>query len=252
MTVSFHFGAAAALVLVLAAPASMAQSAEHHPHWGYKGEAGPAHWSELSPDNAACAAGKQQSPVDIDNAGSADLPALEISWPKGTYTVVNNGHTIQANAPAGGTLTIAGKVYDLVQFHFHTPSEHTTAGKPASMEVHFVHREHGGQKLSVVGVLIEDKGASRTLHDIMSAAPPEENKTAELTLDPATLLPASHAYWSYEGSLTTPPCSEIVHWIVLKAPLEAGKDDIAAFRKLFPMNARPVQPLDGRKLLASP
>ena len=210
--------ACAAAVLILV---PVAASDTHAAHWSYSGPGAPEHWADLSSDNAACAAGKRQSPVDIVQSAPASLPALAIAWAKGKYTVVNNGHTIQLDAPAGGTLTVAGRVYDLVQFHFHAPSEHTQGGKPAAMEVHFVHRERGGTNLAVLGVFIDAGRPNPTFASIMAAAPRAAGKTSEIVLDPAALLPAAKA-------------------------------DIAKFRALYPMNARPVQPLNGRTISVAP
>lgn len=241
-------GLAGALAFLCMAAASAAD----HAHWGYSGEGGPEHWGQLSPEFATCAAGKKQSPIDLARGKTVLVSGLDIAWAKGPYTLVNNGHTIQANAPAGGTLTIDDKHYDLLQLHFHAPSEHEIKGRTAPMEIHFVHREQGGTNLVVIGVMITPGGKNAAFSELMAAAPHDEGKTATVTFDPKTLLPASHGYWTYEGSLTTPPCSEIVHWIVMKDPLRVDQADIAKFTALYPMNARPVQPLNGRAVSVSP
>lgn len=240
--------AAATCLLALAAHA-----AGHGPHWQYQGHhAGPGHWAELDPAFESCAKGMQQSPVDIRHAIKTELPALEFDYHPVSPTIVNNGHTVQVNLPAGQTLKVGAQSYELLQFHFHTPSEETVAGKHTAMVAHFVHRNAAGQ-LGVVGVLIQPGATNAAFQPVFAHLPrPGEKITVEdLTLDLAALLPADKHYYSYEGSLTTPPCSEGVNWMVLKTPIKLGAAQIKAFRRLFNANARPVQPLNGRVIMES-
>jgi len=238
---------AAATLVVLAACAAHAEG--HAPHWVYKGSHGdPAHWGALDPAFEACAKGQTQSPIDISKTVKTDLPALTFAYASSMPTLVNNGHTIQVNLPSGSSLKIGDQSYELLQFHFHTPSEETVAGKHAAMVAHFVHRNRAGE-LGVIGVLMEQgKKQNAAFAGIFEhlPRPGEKIMVDELTLDLAALLPTDKHYYAYEGSLTTPPCSQGVHWMVLKTPVMMGAEQIKAFRRLFSANARPIQPLNGR------
>lgn len=221
-------------------------------HWSYEGDTGPANWGSLGAENAVCSAGSQQSPVNVVGATKADLPALEVSWPKQGGTIVNNGHTIQVNI-SGGTLAAARDGYELVQYHFHAPSEHLVDGKRFPMEVHFVHKARQGNGLGVLGVLMSEGKPNAAFAKLMDAMPKEAGKEvpAPAGADPNAFLPRSLAYWKYEGSLTTPPCSEVVDWMLLTQPVEVAKADIAKFTGLYPMNARPAQTVNRRFILRS-
>lgn len=218
-------------------------------HWSYEGEARPERWSELDASFKACATGDQQSPVDLSKTINADIGSATPSWSKQAYEIVNNGHTIQANAAPGDGLLLDGQRYELKQFHFHTPSEHAIAGHRTAMEVHFVHA-HASGRLAVVGALMVPGKANAAFAGVMAKAPKTAGKTKlAAAIDPMTFWPQGGIY-RYEGSLTTPPCSEIVDWIVFERPVEVAAADIAAFKAIFPMNARPLQPLNRRFLLA--
>lgn len=221
-------------------------------HWSYEGATGPDHWSQMNAASKVCGAGSQQSPVDIKNGIKAQLPALNISWHNRVDTMVNNGHTIQLNVVPGSTLEVGGQSYGLLQFHFHHPSEHLIGGKSFPMEVHFVHGNPAGE-LAVLGVMMMPGSANATFSKIAATMPAHAGKLvkADATIDPHTLLPAQHSYYRYEGSLTTPPCSEVVNWLLLREPVEVAKADIDAFAKLYPMNARPIQKMDRRFVLTS-
>ena len=219
-------------------------------NWGYAGATGPEHWGDLAAENMACSVGSQQSPLDITGAIEARLPAIEPDWTKGG-TILNNGKTIQIDVPAGGTLRRGAKVYDLVQYHFHAPSEHRVEGQPFAMEAHFVHRHAASGGLGVFGVLLA-QGAANPTFAVLAAAIPDEGAEASVDgIDPAGLLPASLAYWTYEGSLTSPPCSENVDWMIARMPVEVAAEDIAAFTARYSMNARPPRPANRRFILAS-
>jgi len=220
-------------------------------HWSYEGATGPDHWGSLGEANLACSAGSQQSPVDIAATIPADLPAVSVDWKKGGGKIVNNGHTIQVNMPAGSTLTRGDKVYELVQFHFHAPSEHKLGGKSFPMEVHFVHKAPGGTGYGVLGVFFSAGAANPAFAALAAAFPAEEGGEAEIDADPAGLLPSTLGYYAYEGSLTTPPCSEVVDWMVAKEPVEVAEADIARFTARYAMNARPLVPANRRFILSS-
>jgi len=220
-------------------------------HWSYEGATGPEKWGGLDAADAACSAGGQQSPIDITATISARQPPLKIGWTKRPDTIVNNGHTIQLGFAEGNTLDVGERRYALKQFHFHHPSEHLVEGKRFAMEVHFVHA--GTDGMAVVGVLVVAGKPNAMFKKIVSTMPREEGSPvpADPAIDPGGLLPTRRAYYHYEGSLTTPPCSETVDWIVLTHPIEVDEGDIARFAKLYPMNARPVQKRDRRFILSS-
>ncbi len=237
-------GAAAgfvALALAGGAPASE--------KWGYEGETGPEYWGTLSPEFAACSQGTQQSPVDVTGGVDAAIGDVAIHWKPAAWEVLNNGHTIQAQAEDAGHVTIGGKDYALLQFHFHAPSEHAIEGRRSPMEVHFVHKADDGA-LAVIGVMMEGGGENALFDSIMAVAP-EDIATAEMgEADARALLPDDKSDFRYQGSLTTPPCSEIVSWSVLQAPVSVSDQAIERFRALHDGNARPLQPLNRRYILA--
>ncbi|ACT58615.1 carbonic anhydrase [Hirschia baltica] len=222
-------------------------------HWAYSGPRGPAHWGEKDPANATCKTGTQQSPIDMQHTISAFANAPQIDWtPIKNGEVINNGHTLQLNVHDAGGLVQNGKTYKLIQFHFHTPSEHTIHGRHFPMEAHFVHKAEDGS-LAVVGVMFAE-GANNTQLDPLWWSAPSSPGSASVAfnLDIEDLLPTNRAAFRYQGSLTTPPCSEIVDWTVLQTPLNVSKTQIAAFRALFGDNARPTQPLYRRYVLETP
>jgi carbonic anhydrase len=219
-------------------------------HWGYAGKNPASHWGELQPDFAACKLGREQSPIDIRSSGKSAVPVpLEFSYTPGAAEVVNNGHTIQVNLASGGSVKLASGSAQLLQFHFHAPSEEKINGKSYPLVAHLVHKDAQGQ-LAVVGVLFKLGKPNAALAKVFAAMPAQAGGKASLAepFDAATLLPAQRSYWAFMGSLTTPPCSEGVRWQVLKTPVELSRAQLDAFRKLYPMNARPVQPLNGRKV----
>jgi carbonic anhydrase len=221
----------------------------HHPHWGYTADTGAKHWAEMQPDYVTCKLGKEQSPIDIRGAKKGELPAIDFGYQASPAEVVNNGHSIQVNLAAAGSAKLASGDYQLLQFHFHAPSEEKIRGKAYPMVAHMVHRDEAGN-LAVVAVLFKLGKENPGLAKVFAAMPAEVDGKAALAenFNPADLLPAKQGYYAYMGSLTTPPCSENVHWQVLKQPVELSKAQLAAFRKLYPMNARPVQPLNGRSI----
>lgn len=245
-------------------------AAAETPHFAYSGDNGPANWSNLSPEFAACQAGKSQSPLNVAGAQNVELPELDLHYSTLALSFVNNGHAVQANYAAGSTLADAyhdnapnrahvrydsgssighlGSTFELKQFHFHSPSEHQLNGKNMPAEVHFVHADEGGN-LAVIGVFVSEGAAHPTISRLWKDLPAEEGEDNDLDqpTSASDLLPASKDYYYYQGSLTTPPCSEGVRWLVMKEPIEMSAEQIAALKKAIGFdNNRPVQLINGR------
>lgn len=235
------------------------QTAEAAAHWGYEGKEGPEYWADLSPDFAACRQGVEQSPIDLSNSvavGTVPLerrlttPVLTVEQRARVLDLINNGHTIQVTNDVPMALDLRDEHFELVQFHFHAPSEHTFDGKHAPLEIHFVHKSAGG-RLAVLGALIEEGEHEPLLDPILDALParPGDSRHLEgLDLDMSQLRPLPQKYFAYEGSLTTPPCSEGVLWIVMGEMREFSPDQMAALTSHLHDNNRPVQPLGDRQL----
>jgi carbonic anhydrase len=220
--------------------------------WEYEGPRGAKHWSELDPAYALCNTGKAQSPVDIRNAQKVHLPPLRFEYKReAIHYVINNGYTIRVNyhdAPGSGSYLIVGdKRYQLTQFHFHRPSEEYIHGKRYDMVLHLMHRASDGEEAGVA-VLLTAGPANATVAELWDHMPLNEGQLAApgVELDPADMLPNTHGYYAYTGSVTAPPCTEGVKWFILKSPVNVSTSQIAAFAKLFPNDARPPQPLNGR------
>ena len=248
----FSFATVSAL-LVLASTTAGAADTPKPAHWDYRGAHGMAHWAKLDHGFEVCGSGRRQSPIDIRQATPAPLPALEFAYTAVAPAIVNNGHTIQVNVPAGQFLTVGGKRLELLQFHFHTPSEERVKGKASAMVAHLVHRDEDGH-LAVVAVLLESGRGGSPFDTVLGHLPRKAGQTltvADLSLDLQALLPKDRRYYDFEGSLTTPPCSEGVHWMVLREPVAVQLKSIQAFRALYANNARTVQPLGGREVRVS-
>ena len=218
-------------------------------YWSYEGDTGSERWGGLDPSFALCDGGLQQSPVDLAGAIPAGGGELRIQWQPSDGEVVDNGHTIQVNMKAGGAITLEDRQFSLLQFHFHLPSEHTVDGSSFPMEVHFVHQAEQGD-LAVIGVFMDAGEAHPALQAVWDAIPGDEEPPAQLAgFDPNALLPEGRGYSRYAGSLTTPPCSEEVSWVVMGEPISVSEAQVDALATLYPMNARPVQPLHRRFIL---
>jgi len=220
----------------------------HAVHWDYVGEMGPDKWGNEFP---TCAKGTKQSPLNIVGPFEKSKDVLAVSYKEGALKILNNGHTIQVNVEPGSTLKINKDVYNLLQFHFHRPSEEQIDGKPMAMVAHFVHKNAEG-KLAVLGVLLNEGKDNDAIKTIWEKAPKSEGP--ELVVDgvkfnPAVLVPAALTHYSYEGSLTTPPCTEGVNFFILKTTMDIGKKQVADFP--YKKNARPVQAVNGRKISAN-
>ena len=236
-----------------AASASHAAASNSHGgevHWTYEGETGPQAWGELKPEFNVCAIGKRQSPINIEEGSTLQGPAeaLQFSYRPSNATVVNNGHTIQVDMQGDNALLVRGSRYRLLQFHFHTPSEEQINYKRTAMVAHLVHKNDEGQ-LAVVAVLLEQGNANAFIDKVWTYMPLDAGDRVRMPLEilnVTELLPTDQRYYQFMGSLTTPPCTEGVLWMVLKQPVSLSRGQYKLFSQLYPNNARPVQPVYGR------
>jgi carbonic anhydrase len=226
--------------------------AADHAGWSYGSTDGPAKWGDLDAANRVCSVGDQQSPIDIRDPIKAQLTPLKITWDKQADTIVNNGHTIQLDIGDSSVLEYNSTNYRFLQFHFHRPSEHLIDGKNFPMEAHFVHA-NVRNSLAVVAVLMATGRPNPVFNKIVSTMPETEGPAvkADPAINPNGLLPATRSYYRYSGSLTTPPCSETVDWLLFTDPIQVADADVARFAKLYPMDARPVQKTNRRFVLKS-
>ncbi len=216
-------------------------------HWDYEGLGGPENWGKLDPRNKLCATGERQSPIDIKDGIKVDVEPIKFRYQPSTFRIVDNGHTILVEA-GEGSISLTGKTYELVQFHFHRPSEEKINGQRFDMVVHLVHKSDEGQ-LAVVAVLLERGNENPFIQTLWNNMPLEKNMPVAppaATIDLNALLPSSRNYYTYMGSLTTPPCTEGVLWLVMKQPVQVSQDQINIFSRLYRNNARPIQPASGR------
>jgi carbonic anhydrase len=221
-------------------------------HWDYAGAGGPQAWSSLKPEFAACSSGQRQSPIDIRGGLSVDLEPVRFEYQASRFAVVDNGHTVQVNLAQGNAIEVGGKRFELLQFHFHRPSEERIDGRQFEMSLHLVHKNSEGQ-LAVVGLLFDKGQANAVMQQVWNNLPLEKNEEmqAASAMELADLLPNDRRYFTYMGSLTTPPCSEGVKWIVMRQPVTLTKDQIDIFARMYPMNARPIQSIAGRRIMQS-
>jgi carbonic anhydrase len=240
-----------AILLCMASP--LLAEDQQAPHWSYNGEDGPEHWGELSEDFLMCSEGWNQSPIDLVADVTSDLPALDFEYYSAGIDEINNGHSIQQNIKPGSFLRIPdrGVKTELKQFHFHSPSEHTVDGKSYDMEMHFVHADQDGELL-VVGILVNEGKEHPVVSKLWAFMPetPGETSVEPIGIEETDLLPSTREYYAYSGSLTTPPCTEGVKWVVLKTPIEVSAEQIATFKsRVGPATNRPVQPIHARTIL---
>jgi len=217
--------------------------------WGYEGAVGPDQWGDLSSEFAICKTGQMQAPIDIPAKSATQVQSpIKAQYKDTTAELINNGHTIQVSLPNGGGAVLDGVTYKIVQFHLHTPGEEKVDGKTYPFNAHMVHQSADG-KLAVIGVFFKVGAESKGLKPILDSMPSSNGSVILKTpYDAASLLPKSLAYYSYQGSLTTPGCTEGVTFYILKEPVEMSAFQLKQFQKVFPMNARPVMPLNGRKI----
>ena len=233
-------------------PQPAALHAGHAAHWSYEGEGGPAQWGAMKPEFAKCATGTRQSPIDIRDGIRVQLDPVQFDYKPSGFRVIDNGHTVQVNVAAGNAIEVMGRRYELQQFHFHRPSEERIDGRQFDMVAHLVHKDLEG-RLAVVAVLLDRGSAQPLVQTIWNNLPLEkgEEVPARGAIDLNALLPPDRSYFTYMGSLTTPPCSEGVLWMVMKQPVPISPEQIAIFSRLYPMNARPVQSASGRLIKES-
>ena len=235
-----------------AAAGSSGTGEAHAPHWNYQGEHGPQSWGGMKAEFATCSNGQRQSPIDIRDGIKVQLDAVQFDYKPSGFAVLDNGHTVQVNLAAGNSIDVMGRRYDLLQFHFHRPSEERINGRQFDMVAHLVHKSFDG-RLAVVAVLLDRGSAHPIVQSVWNNLPLEkgEELRAQQLLDLNALLPAERGYFTYMGSLTTPPCSEGVLWMVMKSPVTVSAEQIAIFSRLYPMNARPTQSASGRLIKES-
>jgi len=224
-----------------------------HAHWSYEGETGPAFWGKLNPAYSACDSGNRQSPIDIRGGVKVDLPAIKFDYQPSLFNIVDNGHTVQVNYGEGSYITVQGRRFDLVQFHFHKPSEERVNGRSYDMVAHLVHKSDEGQ-LAVVSVLFERGTDHPVIQTLWNNLPLEKNSEIsppDAAIDLNKMLPLERSYYTYMGSLTTPPCTEGVMWMVLKSPVQMSNDQMAVFSHLYNRNVRPIQKSSGRLIKES-
>lgn len=234
---------------------SVAEPADAHGgevHWSYEGSDGPQAWGQLKPDFSMCASGKRQSPINIEESDTLQGPAEPIlfSYAPSGASVLNNGHTIQVDVTGDNRIMVRGSEFKLLQFHFHRPSEERINFQSFAMVAHLVHRSAEGQ-LAVVAVLLEPGTANPLINKVWTYMPLETNDRVRMPsgmLELGQLLPKDQRYYQFMGSLTTPPCSEGVLWMVLKQAVTVSNEQLRLFARLFPNNARPVQPANGRAI----
>jgi carbonic anhydrase len=240
--------AAVIYTALLAACSQPSHVEEHHPHWSYQGEEGPAYWGKVSPEFATCATGHLQSPVNLPSNAKKVNSQLRYHYSSVNYEMENNGHTIQFTPEVkSANLTLDGKQYTLQQFHVHTPSEHTLDNKHFPMELHFVHISENGA-ITVIAVMIEVGKENPQLKSILAHnVKASEKVVLSDMINVQNLFPKDTTHFSLKGSLTTPPCTEGVNWIVFKKPLQASRAQLEAMEKMIGMkNNRPLQNLGDR------
>lgn len=249
-----HVRPARKLVVAHAAAAvEMPPAVVHHDvHWDYSGAGGPENWGKLKPEYAQCANGERQSPIDVRDGIKVDLQPIEFDYKPTYFRIIDNGHTVQVNVGEGSSIRIMGRQYDLLQFHFHRPSEERINGRGFDMVAHLVHKDLDGH-LAVVAILLERGSDHPLVQTLWNNLPLEKNVgyAPDVSIDLNQLLPEDRRYFAYMGSLTTPPCTEGVLWMVMKQPVSLSAEQIAIFSRLYPMNARPVQSAGDRLIKES-
>lgn len=249
--VKLLIGLVFAIVLFMVTRPAVAQEAK----FGYEGNIGPSNWAQLSSEYTTCATGTEQSPVNIPSSAPlnvADSAQIDFNYRPSALNLENTGHSLQANYQPGSSLELAGQSYELKQFHFHNPSEHTVDNRATPLTLHLVHENDQGE-IVVVNVFAEQGQRNEALAPVFDNLPtqPGESSVPGASVNATQLLPDNQSYWRYNGSLTTPPCSEGVKWVVMKSPIEVSAAQIASHNNIYSDNARPIQPLNGREFLVA-
>jgi carbonic anhydrase len=232
--------------------AAAAAAPRHGTHWTYEGESGPANWSKINSDWAMCGTGKRQSPIDVRDGMKVDLEQIGFDYHPSSFNEIDNGHTVQVTVGGGNFITVGNQAYELQQFHFHRPSEERINGKGTEMVIHLVHKSAEG-KLAIVAVLLERGKQHSLIQTVWNNLPLEKNELVapSVVLDLNEVLPEKREYFTYMGSMSEPPCTEGVLWLVMKQPMQASPAQMALFSRLYPLNARPVQQGFGRMIKES-
>ena len=248
------------LIGFIFATLSLTCHADDKVKWGYEGNIGPEHWGDLSPEFAVCKTGERQAPINIPSqAAQKSNVQIKPEYIASTAKVINNGHTIQVDLNAGGKAQFGDKNYKILQFHMHTPSEEKIDGQGYPMNAHLVHsnlndstKQNDEGKLAVIGLFFKEGNENVFLKPVLDIMPSSIDAVdLPVQLDLTKLLPNDLAYYGYAGSLTTPGCSEDgVNFYILKTPVEISTAQLNQFKNIFPMNARPVLPLNGRRITA--
>lgn len=239
-----------AAIIIFVPMGVAADSGYNDGHWSYTGHNGPEHWAGISKKFKLCGNGKEQSPIDISDAKIANLPAIQFDYKPDRLEILNNGHTILVKSTKGSSVTVDGEKYELLQFHFHSPGENTVDGKVFPMEMHLVHKNTKGEFM-IMGVFTRAGAKNAVLDKIWNHIPQQSGdmkKVASVSINAADLLPTDRSYYRFNGSITIPPCSEGVKWMVLKTSIEVSDKQIKQFSRVVGMNARPVQPVHSRIL----
>jgi len=241
-----------AAAVAAAAAAIQAAAPKRGTAWSYEGELGPANWSKINDGWAKCGTGNRQSPIDLRDGIKVNLEQIAFDYHPSSFTEVNNGHTIQVEVGSGNFITVGNQTYELQQFHFHRPSEERINGKGTEMVMHMVHKSAEG-KFAIVAVLLERGQQHGLMQTIWDNLPLEKNEVVSpsIVIDPMDALPEKREYFTYMGSLTEPPCTEGVLWMVFKQPRQASPSQMALFSRLYPLNARPLQSTAGRMIKES-
>jgi carbonic anhydrase len=235
-----------------AAAAILAAAPKHGTQWAYEGELGPANWSKINVDWARCGAGNRQSPIDIRDGIKVNLEQIGFDYHPSSFNEINNGHTINVTVGGGNFITVGNETYELQGFHFHRPSEERINGKGTEMVMHLVHKSYDG-KIAIVAVLLERGQPHKLMQTVWDNLPLEKNELVapSVVINPLDALPEKREYFTYMGSLSEPPCTEGVLWMVFKQPRQASPAQMALFSRLYPLNARPVQSSAGRMIKES-
>ncbi|GAB4497934.1 MAG: carbonic anhydrase family protein [Anaerolineales bacterium] len=250
LVLTMVFLAACSSLPALNAPFAEPTAAPAKIHWTYEGEEGPEHWGELDSAYSTCSNGTRQSPIDLSNATKADLANIVFNYQPSEISILNNGHTVQVSYTAGGYIEVDGARYEVAQFHYHSPSEHTLNGESFPAEIHIVHKNSAGKLALVIGILLTEGAENPAYQAFLDNLPSQPGPETKLNfpLTAADLLPAVQTTLRYSGSLTTPPCTEEIAWFVMTTPVELSSAQLQHLESVYNGNNRPVQPLNQRPL----